>query len=392
MQIFNILFWVLLGIVVYAYVGYAIILALISFFVNSKPKAPQVTVNYQPEVTLVIAAYNECDLVEQKVKNGFAQTYPASKIQQLWITDGSTDGSERILKDFGSVKVLHSPQRHGKTAAINRAMPYVNTPITILTDANTMLSENAVECMVEIFSDTTVGCVAGEKRIKIKDRDNAVTSGEGIYWQYESLIKSLESKANSTLSAAGELYAIRTELFNPVPASIILDDFVISTQIAKAGHKVKYCPQAYAVEAASASIEEEKKRKIRIAAGAYQAMYLYPWLFNLFSYPLLSFQFISHKVLRWVLVPLAIIIAPMAALMAYVLTPQSMLNLVLAVISLAFVTLVGVGWVAREEKVGFKFIFLPYYLYVMNITMIRGFFRFIAGKQDVRWEKAKRVK
>ncbi len=391
MPVFSILFWILVGIVVYAYFGYVLVLGLISAFKRNR-KVSSLNENYQPEITLLIAAYNESDLIEQKVNNGLAQTYPSSKIQQLWITDGSTDGSEDILKDFDSIKVLHSPERHGKTAAINRAMPYVNTPITILTDANTMLSEKAVECMVEIFSDSRVGCVAGEKRIEIKDKDNAVTSGEGIYWKYESLIKSLESKANSTLSAAGELYAIRTELFKPVPSSIILDDFVISTQIAKAGHKVKYCPQAYAVETASASIGEEKKRKIRIAAGAFQAMYLYPWLFNFFKYPMLSFQFISHKVLRWVLVPLAIIIAPILALMAYLLTSQSILNLVLAAISLVFILLVVIGWVAREEKVGFKFIFLPYYLFVMNITMIRGFWRFIAGKQDVKWEKAKRVK
>lgn len=390
MPVFNILFWILVGIILYAYIGYGLILSLIAYFLNRKHKDSPEN-NYQPVVTLLVAAYNESHLIEQKVKNGFTQTYPSSKVKQLWITDGSSDGSEKMLEYFEGVKVLHSPKRQGKTAAINRAMPYVNTPITILTDANTMLSENAIESMVKQFSDTTVGCVAGEKRIEINSKDNAVTSGEGIYWKYESLIKSLESKVNSTLSAAGELYAIRTKLFKPVPSNIILDDFVISTRIAKAGYKVKYCPQAYAVETASASIHEEKKRKVRIAAGAFQIMSLCPWLFNMLAHPMLSFQFISHKVLRWVLVPLAILVAPLLALIIFGLAQQSTLNIVLASISVVFIVLVAVGWGAREEKVRFKLIFLPYYLLVMNVTMIKGFFRFISGRQDVKWEKAKRL-
>lgn len=384
-------FWLLIGLLLYTYLGYTIILFIIKIIKNGllQNKLTIKPILNQPEVTVVIAAYNEEVNIDEKIDNTFLQDYPKEKIFQLWVNDGSSDKTGILLHNYPNITVLDQAERQGKVAAINLAMQHVKTPITIFSDANAILSNQAIKKLIEPFSDPRVGCVAGEKKVFIDEIENAA-SGEGIYWKYESLIKHLESIFYSTLSATGEIYAIRTELFKKVTNDIILDDFIISTQSIKQGYLIKYIPDAYAIEKGSASIQEEKKRKIRIAAGSFQTLFRNLDFLNPIKFPVFAFQFFSHKILRWFVLPISLFTIPVLNILILLLYNQSSVYITTILIQLVFFILVLIGWIIKNQQISNKVIFLPYYLFMMNISIIQGFIRFVSGKQNVRWEKSKR--
>ena len=195
---------------------------------------------------------------------------------------------------------------------MNRAMKFVTTPYVIFSDANTLLNPESIQMIVRHYSDPLVGGVAGEKKVITAADELAAGIGEGLYWKYESYLKQMDSELFSVVGAAGELFSSRTDLFEHTREDIIIEDFVQSLRICMKGYVIRYEPGAYAMETASSSMKEEEKRKIRICAGAFQAMGLLKGLFNIFRYPVLSFQFISHRVLRWTLSPVCLIILAVA--------------------------------------------------------------------------------
>jgi biofilm PGA synthesis N-glycosyltransferase PgaC len=387
------IFWILLALIVYTYIGYALFLLILngikSLFYRIRPKS--LLSNDLPTVTLLIACYNEREIIEGKMKNCYAIDYPSDKLKILWITDGSDDGSPEFLSHYNDVTVLHEPERKGKTAALNRAMKFVSTPFVVFSDANTMLDKSAVKILLSHFTDDSIGCVAGEKRIAGNISDTAAGAGEGAYWRYESYIKRLESGLHSALAAAGELYAMRTSLFVPVDPDSIIDDFVISSTITLSGYRILYAPEAYALESPSMNIREELKRKIRIASGGIQTIIKFPSLLNIFRHPLLSFEFISHKVLRWLIVPFAI---PLLLLLNIYIClsdePVLPLYIILLLAQLFFYFLAIIGLIAEVIESKARTIFLPYYIIIMNYAQVAGLIRYLKRKHTVVWEKAKR--
>ena len=296
------LFWIGVTIIVYTYLGYGLVIYLLSKFKSHSKSLFQEDANL-PEVTILIAAYNEEQVIEDKIKNTLALDYPQDRLTVFIVTDGSTDNTPQIVKKFHAVKLFHEPQRKGKIHAVNRVMKWVSTPIVIFSDANTTVNREGVRNIVRHYQDETVGGVAGEKRIFKKSEDNASGSGEGLYWKYESFLKKKDSDVYSVVGAAGELFSIRTALYQEPEDNIIIEDFYLSLRIAARGYRFIYEPDAYAMETASASVEEEWKRKVRICAGGFQAMGKLKELLNPFTYGILSFQYISHRVLRWTLAP-----------------------------------------------------------------------------------------
>lgn len=385
----KLLFWILVLIIFYAYAGYSLLLMLFNLF-KKKNINPEINSNDLPEVTLLIASYNEKDILKEKIENSNNLIYPKSKLHHLWITDGSTDGSDNLLRNTPGMIVLHLPERNGKTAAINRAMQSVKTPFTVLCDANSMLSPNAIKKLMESFCDDGIGCVAGEKRISTQKKDKASAAGEGFYWNYESFIKKLESSFGSTLGAAGELYAIRTELYTPPANNIILDDFVVSLNIAEKGFKIKYQPEAYATEDSSFNISEEMKRKIRIAAGSFQVLFGRPSLLNFFRHFKLSFQYLSHKAIRWLFVPFAIPLAFLFNLIIVIHFKNIDLYFYLLATQVLFYLLVIAGSALKDKITRIKILFYPFYLVMMNYCIILGLWRYLTKNQDAAWEKVKR--
>lgn len=307
MKVLEILFWISLFIVFYTYIGYGILLYIlvkIKECFHTPTLWPMPTDNALPPLTLFIAAYNEEDVVDEKMRNCLELDYPADKLRILWVTDGSNDRTNERLSRWPQATVLHQPQRQGKTAALNRGIHFVGTPLVVFTDANTHLNRKALREIVHAFTDPKVGCVAGEKRIAVQSKDNAASGGEGLYWKYESTLKALDARLYSAVGAAGELFAVRRNLFEEMQTDTLLDDFTLSLHIVMQGHTIAYCANAYAVESGSADMREEEKRKVRIAAGGLQSIWRLRPLLNPFRYGTFCFQYISHRVLRWSLTPI----------------------------------------------------------------------------------------
>lgn len=391
----KIVFWVLAFIVVYTYIGYGILLYIIIKIKRLlKPgKKTAGTDNYQPDVTLFISAYNEKDYVAGKMNNSLALDYPQEKLHIVWVTDGSDDGTPELLKKYSNVTVHHLPERNGKISAMNRGMRFVKTPIVIFSDANTMLGKESVKRIVSLFSTPTVGCVSGEKRIFAKESDVASGAGEGLYWKYESALKKWDAELYSVVGAAGELFAIRTELYRDVEKDTLLDDFVISLRVAQDGYTIQYDPEAYAIESASANVKEELKRKIRISAGGIQSVVRLRSLLNIFKYGTLSFQYISHRVLRWTLTPACLLVLiPVGFALAY---NEGLLNFglysTLFWLQLLFYVAALTGWFLENRSTRIKALFVPYYFFIMNLSVFLGFFRYMKKSQTVNWERAKRA-
>ncbi|MCK9451198.1 MAG: glycosyltransferase family 2 protein [Bacteroidales bacterium] len=391
----KIIFWILFFLVFYAYLGYGI---LLYFLVKIKrtfgTKKQTENTDYEPEVTLFVAAYNEKDYVDAKVKNGFSLAYPQSKIKQVWVTDGSDDGTPDLLQKYQDkgVEVYHENIRGGKIGAMNRGMQFVKTPIVIFSDGNTTLGEESVQRIVNLFSNPKVGCVSGEKRIFSKEKDTAAGT-EGIYWKYESTLKKWDAELYSVVGAAGELFAIRTELFQEVEKDTLLDDFIISLRVAMKGYTIQYDPEAYAIETASANVKEELKRKVRIAAGGIQSIIRLSPLLNIFKYGTLSFQYISHRVLRWTVAPIALpLIFILNGLIAYAegITNFNCLYVWLFYAQILFYILASTGWYLENKSIKVKALFVPYYFFIMNYAVLMGIRRYFKGSQTVNWERAKR--
>src|SRR5450432_789654 len=384
------LFWFSLLIVFYSYFGYGMIIYLLVCLRRFFKKDSPVLLNFfEPEVTLVVSAYNEADFIESKIRNSLELDYPPEKLKLIFIADGSNDATTDIILKYGRIQLLHETERKGKVAAMNRAIRFVETPFVIFSDANTLLNTASIKEIVKHYANAEVGGVAGEKIIISREKDKAAGAGEGLYWKYESFLKKLDSEFYSVVGAAGELFSVKTSLFHTAKEDTIIEDFVQSLQICMDGYVVRYEPGAFAIEAASVSIREEQKRKVRIAAGAFQAMYILKGLFNVFRFPVLSFQFISHRILRWTLCPVCLVICLVTnALLVYF--GAGVQYLVVLLGQSVFYAMAGIGWWISARGLKMKVLYVPYYFLFMNLSVFQGFYRFIRKKQTAVWEKAAR--
>lgn len=379
------LFWLSVAVVFYTYVGYGLIVWLWARAVRgqARPLAP----DFEPEVTLVVPAYNEADILDEKVRNCRALDYPADKLKLLFITDGSNDHSGQVLAAYPDVRHLHQPARAGKSMAENRAIGHVTTPYVIFTDCNTLLNPEAVRQLVRHYQDPRVGAVSGEKRVL---RDGSTSgAGEGLYWKYESLLKRCDSAIFSLMGAAGELVSFRTRLFAPLEADTVLDDFVQSMRIVDAGYRVVYEPAAYALEPPSFSLAEEMKRKVRICAGGWQAMGRLLPLLNPLRQPVVAFLYISHRVLRWSLTPaLLLLLLPLNAALAY--AYGGIYTLLLGLQGFFYGT-AALGWwrASRGQPAGP--LLVPLYFTMMNAAVFQGALRHWRKAQPAAWDKAQRA-
>lgn len=385
-----IIFWVSFGIVFYTYIGYGILLRLVLLIKERVVCRRELELPSDlPRVTLFITAWNEQDVVEAKMENCKSLNYPTQLLDILWVTDGSTDKTNDLLSNY-DVKVYFEPARHGKCAAMNRGMGYVSDPITIFTDANTMLNRDAIIEIVRQFSDPRCGCVAGEKRVLSNSKDGAAAGGEGAYWRYESKLKEWDSRLNSCVGAAGELFAVRTNLFKHLPPDTLLDDFVISLKIAMKGYRIAYAPTAYAQESASADMLSEQKRKVRISAGGLQAIWRLKPLLNPFKYGLFSIQYISHRVLRWTITPI-LFFALLPSNIAITMIGAPDFYTILLILQIAFYLLAVLGWALQNRNIKNKFLFIPYYLIFMNFSVFKGVVYLAKHKGKGTWERANRA-
>jgi len=389
MKYWELVFGISCFIVFFNYAGYAIIVYILNKL--KKPNNAPLE-GFNPTVSFIVAAYNEEDIIQEKILNSLQQNYPLTNVEFIFITDGSTDKTAEIIAGHTDIQLLHVPERSGKSAALNRAIKGAKNEILIFSDANTLLNKDAIKNITRHYADPTIGGVAGEKKvISLSANADEVGAGEGLYWKYESFLKKIDAEFYSVVGAAGELFSLRSSLYEPIPANVILDDFVISLRVAEKGYRIMYEPQAYAMETPSFSIKDEQKRKIRIAAGGFQAIGMLGNLFLFWRYPRLSFLYISHRVLRWTLSPLCLLLAFISNLILFFGTHNYLFK-ILFILQLVFYIMAFAAKYISSDKSWFKIFKLAYYFAFMNISVIQGFFRFIRGRQSATWEKAKRTK
>jgi biofilm PGA synthesis N-glycosyltransferase PgaC len=392
MTALKILFWFSLFVIFYSYIGYGILLYFLvqlkKVFAGNKTNNSDKEI-FEPEISLIVSAYNEEDFIERKIKNTLELKYPANKLKIIFITDGSSDNTYQIINRYNTILSLHEPERRGKLAAMNRAMQFVDTPYVIFSDANTLLNVDCIKEIAKHYADPKVGGVAGEKKV-INDFENTAAGvGEGLYWKYESFLKKLDSSFHSVVGAAGELFSVRTDLFEKEEKNVIIEDFVQSLKICMKGYVIRYEPNAYAIETSSASMKEEQKRKVRICAGAFQAMIILKGLFNFFKYPVLSFQFISHRILRWTICPICLVILLISNVLITIDSSEPLYKTIL-VLQICFYICALIGWFFASKNIKLKILYVPYYFLFMNVAVFLGFKRFMMKQQSVLWEKASR--
>jgi cellulose synthase/poly-beta-1,6-N-acetylglucosamine synthase-like glycosyltransferase len=383
----EIFFWTCVFIVFYVFVGYGMLISILAKIKGTKPIETLADEDL-PEVTFLVAAYNEEEIIEEKIKNTLALDYPKDKLKIKVVTDGSNDGTNDIVSRFSEAELCFKPERAGKIAAVNRVMPSVESALTVFTDANVMINKDGLKNMIRHFQSNLVGAVSGEKTVLSKEEDGASSSGEGFYWKYESFLKRKDAEWNTLVGSAGELFAIRTHLYENIDTNTLIEDFVMTMKLSAKGYKVAYEPQALAMETGSANIEEETKRKVRISAGGIQAVIMLLPLLNFFKYGKLTFQYISHRALRWTLMPLALVGAFTSI---FFLTPQGWPYDLIMRLELIFAILALAGYAMRNGETKIKALYIPYYFIYMHYCVVLGWIKYFRGKQQVTWDKAKRA-
>lgn len=388
MTAFKILFWLCAFIVFYTFFGYGIIIWIaVKIKERRTPPAVFPVADEYPDVTLLMAAYNEEDMIAEKMENCRSLNYPKDRLHLVWVTDGSTDSTPEILSSYPENTVLHTPVRSGKTEALNRAMKFIATPFVVMTDANTILNADSIRLIIRKFDNPKVGCVAGEK--KVMQIGNNAAATEGLYWKYESFLKDLDDRLNSAMGAAGELIAIRRELWNDIPAGTLGDDMFISMGVIRKGFKIAYCKEAFAIERPSADLAQERKRKVRLAGCAVQNVITLKDLMNPFKYGLTAFQFVSHRVLRWVLTPSCLILLFLSNVAAVLLGAPVFYHVVLLFQILFYLAALAGMILDRHEKAGI--LRVPYYFLFTNFTTFAGVGYLARNKGNAAWEKARRI-
>src|SRR6185436_14213322 len=217
---------------------------------------------------------------------------------------------------------------------------------------------------------------AGEKKIINDQHSSAVGEAEGIYWNYESFMKKQDAAFNTVVGAAGELFSIRTKLFPILNDNIILDDFIISMKICLQGYKIRYEPGAFATEFPSASLTEEKKRKIRISAGAYQSIGYLKSALNFFKYPMLSLQYVSRRLLRWIFCPVMLVVL-LAATIVLAIRGSDVFYSIFLYMQLFFYMAAFIGGLIIQSGRRPGILTIPFYFVFMNYCLVKGFIKFM---------------
>jgi biofilm PGA synthesis N-glycosyltransferase PgaC len=343
----------------------------------------------EPTVTVLVAAHNEAAVIGARLDNCLALDYPATRLEIVVASDGSTDATVAIARRYErpqrpgpAVRVIDYPWRRGKPSVLNDTVARCRGQIVVLADARQRYERAAIRQLVENFDDPSVGAVSGELTL-LNEAGVAVGDGVGAYWRYEKLIRRAESALDSTVGATGAIYAIRRSLFEPIPADTLLDDVVIPVRIARRGFRVLFDARARAWDHAAATARQEYTRKLRTIAGVAQLFVRERWL--LLPTHRLWLQATSHKLLRLA----APLFMAMGLVSAGILAPRAPLYAAALVAQLGFygAAVAGAALRGRRGRLA-RLLAVPYAFCLLNVTTIIALARFATGRQTVQWTKA----
>jgi cellulose synthase/poly-beta-1,6-N-acetylglucosamine synthase-like glycosyltransferase len=382
------LFWVSFAFLIYVYIGYPMLIALLA---RLRRGAKHQNVELPP-ISLIIAAYNEEKILREKLANALELVYPQGKLEIIVAADGSSDGTVEIAREFApqGVKLSYRPERRGKLAAMAHAVESAAGEVLVFSDANNLFLPCSFQYLLQPFVDERVGASTGAKHVR--SEGDTLSSSEGMYWKYESWIKLNESRMNTCTAAAGEILAVRKTLFPHIPADVINDDFYILLAIIRAGYRVAYVPQAESWERVSQAQQDEVKRRTRITAGRFQAL-AHSWRWLPWNNPLAIWQLFSHKYFR-LFIPFAMLLALLANLWIVLAARLGQLDAGawtgwMLTGQAAFYALALLGrWM--DFRGPLKVFYLPAFLVSSNLATLLGFFKHVRQDQDVSWERVNR--
>jgi cellulose synthase/poly-beta-1,6-N-acetylglucosamine synthase-like glycosyltransferase len=389
MQLFwQIVVWLCIGALVYTYVGYPVLMCMMAKLrenrrrrIRRKLSPPKPDCHDWPVVSFLIPAFNEQQVIRQKVENTLELDYPKERLKIVVVSDGSNDQTNAMLASYGKreIEFLPLPKRSGKTIVLNQVIPQLTGDIVVLSDASGMLKRDALKKLIRHFRNPKVGCVSGVYMFEADDESLRGLT-EKVYWSYETFLKKHESRVRSAIGAHGALYGFRRHLFKRLRENTINDDFILPMQIIRQGYRVFYEPQAIVLEQASTNLKGEFNRRIRINVGNFQQIYMLRTLLNP-KRGLVALQFLSHKVLRTIS-PFFILMLPLACLLA-----EAPIYSFLLKLQIGFYLVGLFGYL--QEYLGFRirYLYLPFYFLMGNVSAVFGFVRFVMHKQSILWKR-----
>jgi cellulose synthase/poly-beta-1,6-N-acetylglucosamine synthase-like glycosyltransferase len=382
-------FWLSLALVVYPYFLYPMLLFLIYSvtqawrdlrFLGSprNRRADTPASSAMPGVSIIVPAYNEEKVLPAKIQNLRDLDFPRERLQVIFVSDGSEDGTNQILQGLreDNYECILLSERKGKANALNHAVARATNQILVFCDASTLFEPDAIKKLVRHFSDPEVGAVCGAVRYQ-PGADAQQT--EGAYWKYESAVRMMEARLGAILNASGCIYALRRDCFSPIPLSTILEDFVIPMRARRLGFSVLYDPEAVAIEFPASTVSGEFTRRVRLAVGSFRAvgdLVRVPWK------GFTPFALISHKLLRW-LVPFFAI----TLLVSNVVLMRSPFYRVALAAQVLFYFWAGLGFFFYQHMRRVRYGLVPYFLFAMHLAFIVGFFRCLVGSDRAVWQK-----
>ncbi len=377
-----ILYWLSIILIVYAYIGYPFLISLLSLFVDNQVKRFEIF----PYVSILISAFNEEKDIANKLKNCFELDYPEDKLEIVVASDGSTDSTDDIVRQYennseGIRVILHRVEgRLGKTAAQNSAVEVCSGDIIIFSDAASMYDRSAIRALVRNYADPSVGAVSGLYKYINKD-GASVGFATILFWNLENFIKSKQTRIKTITGCCGCIYSVRKKLYTPLPPEII-SDLVEPLTILRKGYRIVFEPEALAFEETAGKAEEEFKMRIRVIVRGMNGMLFVKDLFNPFKYPFVSFQLISHKVMRWLVPVFAIVafISNMALLGTSWFYNTTFAGQVL------FYSLAFIGYLAEKKGIHKKVFYLPLYFCIVNLASLISMFKVMKKENIVTWQ------
>ena len=364
---------------VYVYLGYPVMLIVLDKLI--KGKALRIA-DITPTVSLIVSCYNEVDIIEQKITNCLSIDYPQQQLEILFVSDGSDDGTDEVIKQYCNehIKLIRQEGRLGKTMGLNLALAEANGEIVVFSDANAMYKENALKMLVRNFHDTSVGYVVGAAIYK-DDAESTAGSSENAYWQYEIFIKKIESKLHSVVGGDGAIYAIRKTLYEPLDQEDI-NDFVNPLQIIAKGYRGTFDAEAICYEQTAGDFDKEGKRKQRIVNRSFSGLMKNKIVLNPFKFGFYSLELLSHKLLRW-LIPFFILIA--AAGIIVLAQIKMVVFQWLLLLGILFTWSILLGKLLKDRPACPSILLMPYYFYLVNINSMKGVLQSLRGRVQITW-------
>ncbi len=331
-----------------------------------------------PAVSIVVPAYNEERCLAEKIANLRSIDYPQEKLEVIFASDGSTDRTNEILSSSSArnIRTIFLPERKGKFNALNHAVSEASTGILIFSDTSTLFAPDVLRKLVRHFSNPRVGAVCGSVQL-VGNSESEQT--EGVYWKFESMLHLMEGRLGATVTASGAIYALRRQCYRPLEPGDIIDDFLVPLHARKMGYQVQYDPEAIATEFSADSVQGEFARRVRLAVGSFRAL---SRIHRLPLGNLTGWALFSHKVLRWILPFLLIGLFVSNALLVH-----QLLFRITFLCQLAFYLWAWLGFLFRRRIQRVRFALIGYFLVVIHVAFLVGFWRYLWGQGDSTWQR-----